>query len=300
MTQAPERRRFVIGCVLVVLGAVFFAGKAVIVKLAYGYQADPVSLLGLRMAFAAPLFVLGIWFADRQRKVALTRRELWTVLLMGFVGYYLSSFLDFLGLQYVSAGLERVILYLNPTMVLLISAFTLGRRIVGREWVALAVAYSGVWLMYSHDVRIGGPDVPLGSLLVLASAATYAVYLVVAGEMVRRLGALRLTSYASLAASVFCVAQALAWAPQAMFRQQPAVYGLSLVNASLCTAVPLFLTMAGIERMGSATASMVGMVGPIATIALAAVFLGEPVTVTQLAGTAVVIGGISLLTTRKA
>jgi len=202
---------------------VLFAGKAVIIKIAYRYGVDPATLIGLRMAYAAPLFALVAWWVDApggpgQRARALRARapasapesvwrrgDGWRITGLGLAGYYLASYLDFLGLQYVSVGLERVILYLNPTFVLLISLFWFKRRISGRQWLALAVSYAGVVLVFVHDVRTSGDGIVVGGLLVLASGLLYAVYLSAAGEMVSRLGSMRLTAWASLVSSAACV-----------------------------------------------------------------------------------------------
>ena len=298
--SAPfDRARFLAGLALVSVGTVLFATKAVIVKLAFEQGADPVSLLGLRMLFALPFFMAVSWYVQRREPVSLSRAELGQVFAMGVLGYYLASFLDFIGLQYVSAGLERIILYLNPTLVLLGSVLFFGRRIGAREWWALGVCYAGVVFVVWHDLSLSGRNVPLGAALVFASAISYAAYLLLADDLVRKLGAMRLTAWASLVACACCLLQSLIWDPGAMWRQQPAVYALSAFNGTLCTVVPMFMVMMGIERVGSPTAAQAGMLGPAATIVLAAVLLGEPVTATQVIGTAVVLAGVFILSGRK-
>ena len=291
-----------------------FAGKAVIIKIAYRYGVDPATLIGLRMAYAAPLFALAAWWVDgpggpgqrarasRARAPASApetvwrRGDGWRITGLGLAGYYLASYLDFLGLQYVSVGLERVILYLNPTFVLLISLFWFKRRISGRQWLALAVSYAGVVLVFVHDVRTSGDGIVVGGLLVLASGLLYAVYLSAAGEMVSRLGSMRLTAWASLVSSAACVLHALVATGPAMWQSRWEVQLLSILNAVVCTVLPLFMVMAAIERLGSALASQTGMIGPASTIILGSVLLGEPVGWLQLVGTAVVIAGVLMLT----
>lgn len=297
--SAFDRGRYLGGLALVAVGTVLFAAKAVIVKLAYQQGADAVSLLGLRMLFALPLFALGLWWVQRLAPVRPTRGEWRQILAMGFLGYYFASFLDFLGLQHISAGLERVILYLNPTLVLLGSVFVLRRPILAREAWALAVTYGGVLFVFWHDLSLSGGNVPLGSALVFGSALAYAAYLLLAGELVKRLGALRLTAWASITATVFCVLQSLLWDPGAMWRQEAGVYALSAINGAFCTAVPIFMVMLGVERIGASTAAQAGMLGPAATIVLAAVWLDEPVTVTQVLGTGIVLLGVFILSSRK-
>jgi drug/metabolite transporter (DMT)-like permease len=212
------------------------------------------------------------------------------------LGYYLASYLDFLGLQHVSAALERLILFLNPTIVLLISAVFLAKRIRRLDWLALALAYAGIVLTFWHDVRLEGGRIALGSLLVFGSAVCYAVYLVVGGELVKRLGAIRLTSYAMCVSTAAVFVQFVAMNPLEALVQPAPVYWLSLLNAGLCTVLPVFAVMLAIERIGAGTASMAAMVGPISTIGLAFVFLGEPVTGWQLAGTLLVLAGVYVLT----
>jgi drug/metabolite transporter (DMT)-like permease len=290
---------------LAALGAVLFSGKAIIVKLAYRHGADPVSLIALRMLFALPLFALAAWWSSRPAGGG-AGGQVWQpgdvprVIALGLVGYYLASFLDFLGLQYITAGLERIILYLSPTLVLLISFLWLGRPVARREWVALVVAYTGVVTVYWHDLQVAGSNVPLGSLLVFLSAVGYAIYLVAGGAMVKRLGPLRLTAWSSLVACIACIAQALLLDPAGLWSQAAEVYWLSLINGVVCTVVPIFFVMMAIDRIGASATSQIGMIGPGSTILMAAYFLGEPITAAQLGGTAIVLAGVAILSARRA
>jgi len=293
------RRRFLTGLLLAATGAVLFSGKAIIVKLAYRYGVDAVTILALRMAMALPFFAFVAWYVNARRPVTWQPGDRWRVAAIGLSGYYLASFLDFLGLQYVSVGLERVILYLTPTIVLLLSVGLLGRRIGARDWTAMALAYTGVVFVFWHDLSLEGSNVALGSLFVFGSASAYAVYLVASGELVQRLGALRLTAHASMVASFACIVQALVIDPAALWTQPAPVYSLSLLNAIACTVAPVFLVMIAIERIGSPAASQTGMIGPVATIAMGAAFLGEPVSAPQLIGTAIVVAGMLILGSRK-
>ncbi|MDO4905615.1 MAG: DMT family transporter [Lautropia sp.] len=218
------------------------------------------------------------------------------VIALGFSGYYLASYLDFLGLQYISVGLERVLLYLGPTFVLLLSVFWLKRAVGRRQWTALAVSYLGVILVYLHDLDVAGQsNIALGSLLVLGSCISYAFYLLGAGELVGRLGSMRLTAWATLVACVLCVAQAFVMGGFGLFRQPMAVQGIALMTAIFCTVFPLFLTTAAVARLGAGKAAQVGMIGPAWTIFLGAMILGEPAGGLQIAGTAIVILGVLML-----
>jgi drug/metabolite transporter (DMT)-like permease len=282
------------GLALAATGAVAFSGKAIIVKLAYRHGVDAVTLLMFRMLFALPLFVALAWWAGRG-KPPLTARDLGLLALLGFSGYYLASFLDFAGLQYISASLERLILYLNPTLVLALGALLYGRRVTGRQALALGVSYAGVLLVFGHEVAFSGADTLLGASLVFGSAASYAVYLVLSGEHVQRLGALRLTGWATSIACALCIGQFLLLRPLQAAIVAPEVIGLSLLNATLCTFAPVILVMLAIERIGSALTAQTGMIGPLSTLLLGVWLLGEPFNAWVAAGTVLVLAGVALL-----
>ncbi len=282
------------GVLLAMFGAIAFSGKAIIVKLAYRYGVDAVTLITYRMLFALPMFALLAWWSGRG-KPALTRRDHWTILGLGFSGYYLASFLDFAGLQFVSAGLERLILYLNPTLVLGLGVLLFGRKVHRKQLVALGVSYLGVALVFGHEVRLEGTDAALGAGLVFASAMSYAIYLVYSGEEVKRLGALRLTGWATSVACLLCIAQFLLLRPLSALDVAPQVVWLSVLNATLCTFAPVLMVMMAIERIGAPLAAQTGMIGPLSTITMGVLILGEPFTVWVAAGTLLVLAGIWLL-----
>jgi drug/metabolite transporter (DMT)-like permease len=282
------------GLLLATFGAIAFSGKAIIVKLAYRYGVDAVTLIMYRMLFALPLFMLLAWWAGRG-KPALTRRDWTTVLGLGFTGYYLASFLDFAGLAYISASFERLILYLNPTLVLALGLVLFKRQVTMRQAIALGVSYCGVMLVFGHEVTRLGSHAALGAALVFASAVSYAIYLVYSGEEVKRLGALRLTGLATTVACVLCIAQFLILRPLGALSVAPEVIWLSVLNATLCTFAPVLMVMMAIERIGATLAAQTGMVGPLSTILMGVVILGEPFTLWIAAGTILVLLGIWLL-----
>ncbi len=284
------------GLLLAAGGAVAFSGKAIIVKLAYRHGVDAVTLIMLRMLFALPLFVALAWWAGRG-KPPLTARDWRVVIGLGFCGYYLASFLDFAGLQYISASFERLILYLNPTLVLLLGALLFKRRFGARELVALAVSYAGVAIVFGHEARLEGPNVMLGAALVFGSAISYAIYLVYSGEEVRRLGSLRLTGLATTVACLLCIGQYLLLRPwDSVLSVAPQVIWLSVLNATLCTFAPVIMVMMAIERIGATMAAQTGMIGPMSTILMGVLILGEPFTAWVAAGTMLVLTGVWLLT----
>jgi drug/metabolite transporter (DMT)-like permease len=282
------------GLALAMAGSIAFSGKAIIVKLAYRHGVDAVTLIMYRMLFALPLFVVLAWWAGRGR-AALTRRDWLVVCGLGFSGYYLASFLDFAGLAYITASLERLILYLNPTLVLAIGALVFKRKVTARQAIALAVSYSGVVVVFIHEASFQGAGAVIGAGLVFASAMAYAIYLVASGEEVKRLGALRLTGLATSVACVFCIAQFFALRPVSAFAVVPEVIWLSVLNAVLCTFAPVLMVMMAIERVGAGVAAQTGMIGPLSTILMGIVILGEPFTGWIVAGTVLVLAGIWLL-----
>jgi len=283
------------GLALASMGAVAFSGKAIIVKLAYRHGVDAVTLIMLRMLFALPLFLALAWWAGRG-KPALTGRDWRVILGLGFTGYYLASFLDFAGLAYVSASFERLILYLNPTLVLGLSWLIFKRRVSGRQLLALGLSYAGVLLVFGQELHLQGGNVWLGAALVFGSALSYAVYLLFSGEEVQRLGSLRLTGLATTVACLLCIAQFLLLRPlQGLLEVAPAVIWLSVLNATACTFAPVLMVMMAIERLGASMAAQTGMIGPMSTILMGVVLLGEPFTPWVALGTLLVLAGVWLL-----
>ncbi len=297
--HSAPRQAFLGGLVLAIVGAIFFSAKAIVAKLMYRYQVDAVMVITLRMVFSFPMFaVVAVWKARTQPPLA--RADYLRIVVLGLMGYYLSSFLDFLGLQYISAGLERLILFLTPSFVMLIAFFFFKRKVGWIEWAALLVSYFGTVLVLQHDLHAGGSDVILGSLLVLGSAFSYSIYLISSGELVRRVGAVRLVAYAMCVSSVACVIQFFVLrSPGELLTQAVGVYQLSLFNAVFCTVLPVFLTMVAVARIGAPTAAQAGLVGPVSTLFMGAALLDEPITGIQLLGTSLVLAGMWLLSRKK-
>ena len=293
------RSAFVAGLTIAIAGAILFSTKAVVAKLLYRYHIDAVTLIAFRMLFSFPVFAaVAVW--KMRTEAPLSPADRWRIAGLGLVGYYLSSYLDFLGLQYISVGLERLILFLTPTFVLVITATFFKRRIAPAQWAALGLSYCGILLVFMHDLGGGqAASTAIGSLFVLGSAVSYAFYLLSTGEMVTRIGSLRLVAYAMCVSSAACIGQFFLLRPASLLVQPLEVYGLSLVNGIFCTILPVFMTMAAVQRIGAATASQAGMVGPVSTLFLGFLVLGEPVTGVQLIGTGLVLAGIGLLSLKK-
>jgi drug/metabolite transporter (DMT)-like permease len=280
-------------------GVAMFAFRPLLVKFAYGYVRDPVTLLALRMIFSLPFFLLAAaWSARGQQRAPATSRDVAAVLGLGFLGYYFSSFMDFLGLQYVSAGIGRLILFVYPTIVVILSAMFLRKRPTPREGVALAVTYCGVALILSNSIAGQNENLPLGAGLVFASALAYAAYLVASSQVVQRLGSVRFTAYAMTVASLLCIAQFLALRPLAALELPGEVYLLAGGMAVFSTVLPVFMTSEALRRIGANHVAMVGALGPVTTLFFGYIGLEEILTLLQVLGAALVLAGVLLVTLR--
>lgn len=286
-----------LGTLLVLLSSVAFSSKAIMVKLAYAYPLDAATLIALRMAFSIPFFVgLGWWAMRQGTAMQMGRRDWWTLLLLAVVGGYGSMWLNFEGLRFVSAGLERVILFLYPTLVVAMSALFLKHRITSREWFAMLVSYAGVVLVVWHDIELAGlasTSTLYGALLVLLSAIVYAAYLLVSGQLIPKMGAGRFTACSMSLAALASGGHFVSTTPVASLMHLPtAVYGLALLMAVVATVLPSVLMNMGIQQLGSQRASLISAIGPVSTIVLAYLFLGEPLSWIQGLGTLLVLAGV--------
>ncbi|MFT0531496.1 DMT family transporter [Castellaniella hirudinis] len=294
-----SRRLFWVGFVLAGLGAVLFSAKAIVAKLLYAQGVDALDVIGFRMLLALPFFLVIAGFQARRARRGLIPRlraaDALRIAVLGFIGYYLSSFLDFLGLQYITAGLERLILFLAPTFVLLVSALFLKKPIAARQWLAMALAYGGVALVFWGDLSIAGEHVILGSAFVLGAAFSYALYLIGSGEIIERVTATRLTAYAmTVSAGVTMAHFFLVKGLAGLDRAWP-VYGLSFIHATVNTVLPTFMIMWSVARIGAPLTAQLGLLGPVSILFLAWAFLGEPITVLQVAGTILVAAAAIVL-----
>jgi len=292
------------GAMLVLLSSVAFSSKAIMVKLAYVYHIDAETLIALRMAFAIPFFAGLGWWAMRQGVPMNMNAQDWlTLLLLAVVGGYGSMWLNFEGLRYVSAGLERVILFLYPTLVVAMSAVFLSNAITRREWFAMLTSYAGVVLVVWHDVALAGldsADTLYGAWLVLLSAIVYAAYLLVSGQLIPKLGASRFTA---MTMSLAALASATHFGTSGSFAQVAAlpnaVYALAFLMALIATVLPSVLMNLGIHQLGSRKAALISAVGPVATIVLAYLFLGESLSWIQGVGTVLVLAGVMAVSLEK-
>jgi drug/metabolite transporter (DMT)-like permease len=299
----PDQRGRVAGAACVFLAACGFSAKSVIIKLAYAYDVAPATLLALRMALSLPFFAAVAWWSGRRStQRPLTRGDWRAILTLGVLGYYLAAYLDFLGLAYIPASLERLILFLYPTLVVLLSLLLFGHRVDRRQIVALVVSYLGIGLVFGDSLRLGQDHAALviGSALVFASGVAYAVYLIYSARVVGRIGTVRFTAYAMSVAAGVVFVQFVATHPLDDIRLPPQVYLLTLVMALVSTVIPAFLMTEGLRRVGANQAATIGTIGPVVTMALGWMLLGERITWLQALGAGLVLAGVLTVTLRRA
>jgi drug/metabolite transporter (DMT)-like permease len=283
-----------IGVTLAVVAAFGFSFKAILVKLAYPYGVDAVTLLALRMAFALPIF-MWVGFTASKNAPALSRRDWITIAVLGALGYYGASILDFLGLKYISAGLERLILFTYPTLTLLLGVVLHGRAITRREGLALALCYAGIAAAFAHDLQFAGDTtiVWIGAGFVFASSVSYALYLFGSASMIVKLGAARFTALAMMMSTATTGGHFLATQPLTALVQPWPVYALGAAMGVFSTVLPVFAQSAAIRRIGSGQAALVGMVGPLLTIVFAWLLLDEGFSTAQMIGVVLVVAGVA-------
>lgn len=287
------------GPFLAIVAALGFAGKAIFIKLVYAAspEMDAVTLLALRMLFALPFFAVLYWVGMRQPGArVIERRDLAAMAALGFLGYYFASFLDFWGLQFISAALERLILFTYPAWILIFSAIVFHQRVRPRQWVALALSGAGLGMAMLADLRLERSSLLQGSLLVLLSSLVYAAFLIGSSRVVGRVGSLRFASIAVACSSVFVFAHFLAAHPaRLLINQPPRILWLGFLLGFLATALPIWWTAEAIRRIGPGRVGVIGTIGPIATIWLGHWTVGEPVTGLQVGGAILVLAGVTLV-----
>ncbi len=297
MESSAQANRTLVGIFMVLVASVAFSSKAIMVKLAYVYPVNAATLIALRMLFSIPFFIgLIIWMRYSKKTLKLSFNDIGTMLFIGVVTGYGSMWLNFAGLTYVTAGLERVILFLYPTIVILLNSMLHRHQITKHEIVALILSYVGVLLVVGHDLAVpttAAENTLLGASLVLGSAITYAFYLVLSGRIIPRIGATLFTAYTMTIISIASAVHFLLTEDLDLARHLPLqVYGISFMIALIATVLPSIILNMGIQRLGSNKVSLISSIGPVSTIFLAWLILGEPITWLQVAGTALVLSGV--------
>lgn len=293
--HTASSHRFGIACVL--LGTFFFACKGIFIKLAYAHGISASPLLMLRMLFALPFYLSMAFWLHTQSRMALRSKDLLPILGLGLLGYYLSSLLDFWGLETISAGLERLVLYLYPTIVILILAIWKKKIVSTKEKLAMLIACIGMIFVFLHELQFHQTlsNTLKGGLLVFSGAVCYAFFVVMTHEKTQQVGSLTFTTYCMLSASAGVIIHNLVLTDLQELRQPHAVYWLALALAIFSTVIPSFLMNKGISSIGASKAAIMGSAGPVVTLFLGAWFLNESITPTQLIGAGLIIGGVSLV-----
>jgi drug/metabolite transporter (DMT)-like permease len=296
----PFDLKRIVGVGMVMLGAIGFGSKAIIVKMMYRYGVDTISTLTLRMLFSMPFFLIVLMYNYKKAPLSsFSKKDKMLIPIMGFVGYYGSSLLDFLGLQYISAGLERLILFIYPTIVILLTAFLFKKKITRNQIYALIMTYLGIGLALITDFSFAGEHFILGASFIFASAFTYSIYLVGSGRIIPRVGSILYTSYIMLVATICILVHYWIEKGSGLWDFPREVYELNIWMAVIATVAPAFLTAEGIRLIGSDNMAIVGTIGPVSTIIMANIFLGEPIEFWQVVGTLLVLGGILLIGLKK-
>jgi len=301
VSSARIRAGSLIGALFAFTATFAFSAKAILVKLAYVHPVDAVTLLTLRMLFSFPFFLIAAAWSHRNAGGnRLQIRDGVKLGILGFLGFYLASLLDFMGLTYLSASLERLIVFLYPTLVILLGAFFLRQRITAPAIVALAVSYAGILLVFAKDASIDQPHLWIGAALVFGSTLAYAAYLTGCEEMIVRLGPVRFTAYAMTLSCVMVAVHFFLIHPAADLVGQPGpVYTLSFLMAIFSTVLPAFLLSIGIRKIGAANASIIGSSGPVFTVVMAYFLLGESMSGGQMIGALLVLSGVALISVRQ-
>lgn len=285
------------------LGAICFSTKAVIVKLAYlEYPVDAITLLAIRMIFSLPFFLISAMVSSNNKaNIRFTRRQWIDIAILGCLGYYVSSLLDFQGLKYVSAGIERLILFIYPTFVLLISVVWLKRKVRPIEWIAVLITYAGLFVAFIGEARFeGGNDFYFGSLLILICALTYAIYIAGSGVLIPSVGAIKFNSYAMSFAAVAVLTHFMITSNQSVFGLPMAIYAYGFLMAIVSTVIPTYLIAISIKRLGANTTAVIASIGPVSTILQASLLLNESVSALEIAGTVFILLGILVISWKKA
>lgn len=288
-----------IGVIYAILGVLLFSAKAVLVKVAYTYNVDHLTLLLFRMAFALPFYMVVAFRKNKNRNSEISPRDYLWLFAFGFLGYYLASLFDFMGLQYIKAGLERVILFIYPTIVVLLSFVFFKNKISQKQTTAILVTYAGVLLTFWDEIGLEGEAVFKGAFLILLSAITYAAYLVGSGWLIPKFGAAKFTAYAMIVSTICIFVHFLFSGTTGVFDYPKEVYFIGLAMAIFCTLIPSFLVSSAIEKLGANTFSIFGSLGPISTIILAFIFLDERISALQVLGIIIVIFGVSVLSKKR-
>ena len=298
-TEAHSQNYYLVGVILVLIGTLFFSAKSIFIKKVYEYGMDTDSLMVLRMAMAAPFYLFVYLLGVRPLRNRIAKPDIVTICAIGVLGYYVASYLDLSGLMYITASFERMILYLFPSFVLIISVFFFKHKLTLTEVSAFVLSYLGIMVIYVQDFQSYGHETANGMLLVLGSALAFSVFVVLSGKYIAKVGATQFTSISMLGASVAVFLHYLFNVKSNLGMYENQAYGLVFILALFCTVLPSYLINMGIKRIGAPRAAIVGTISPVFTVVMAYVFLNEVSTTMHIAGFVLVIMGIALITLSK-
>lgn len=297
MTQQNNRITFT-GFLITFIGAVLFSTKAIIVKKAFGaIRTDALTLLTLRMIFALPFYLFSaIVISNKKENIRISKKQWLYVIILGMFGYYISSLLDFMGLQYISAGLERLILFLYPSFTVLINVYFFRQKLLATQKIALALTYLGIAVAYYGELKIDthNPGFYHGSIMVFACAITYSIYIAGSGRIIPLIGANKFTGFAMLAATAGIFIHFLGKGNIETLYTNAGLWGYGLSLAVFSTVIPSFMISNGLKRIGANNVAIISGIGPVSTIIQAHYILGEKIFAEQIAGTLLVIAGVLL------
>lgn len=299
--DVTDRKEYSLGVLLVVIGSIFFSSKAIFVKLGIKSGSDSITLLALRMLSAFPFYLVFLFYAISKKKLQkLTKNDWKKVVMLGVLGYYLASLFDFIGLSYINASLERLILFTYPTMVLILGRIFYNRRIHVIQWMAVLVCFIGLGLAFVGDMNIAySKGLYVGLFYVLLSALTYAYYLVSSDGLITRIGSSLFTALSLLVSTVAVFVHVMIAHPVHIDEISRVTWYYGCALGIIATVIPTFLIAAGIMKIGSANASLIASIGPVSTIILASVFLEEKLTLSHIIGTILVLVGVILIGSNK-
>jgi drug/metabolite transporter (DMT)-like permease len=294
MTALPNSiQKQYLGVFLGICSAACFSTKAIMVKYAYMYGADTVFILFLRLFFSLPLYLLLAYIYSKNTITPITKKQWMWIILLGIIGYYISSLFDFIGLKYITASLERLILFIYPTLIVVLNTILFGSKLQRKDYLALALTYIGIFFIYSGNTESTTENLIIGSVLVFACALTYAFYIVGTGRMIPIVGAQRYTAYVMIVSTVSVIIhQGIANGIPDFIHAPTPVLWIGFAMAIVATVIPSLTLAQSIKLIGTEKSSIIATLGPVFTIALAHYFLKEPFTITQAIGTAFIITGV--------
>ena len=288
-----------VGFLIAFIGAVLFSTKAIIVKKAFAeVHVDALTLLTIRMVFSLPFYLVAAFFITTNKSnIKLTGKEWLYIIILGLFGYYLSSLFDFIGLQYISAGLERLILFLYPSFAVLINAFFFKQEIKRIQVWALVITYIGIGIAYFGELQIdtGNPNFYWGSFLIFLCSITYASYIAGSGYVIPKVGASKFTAYALLTSTAGVLLHYLLRGEYNILQESKDLWWYGVTLALVATVVPTFMLSFALKKIGANNVAIISSVGPVSTIVQAHFVLGEPIFTEQIIGTVLVLVGVLLL-----